>query len=344
MKTIRWGIIGCGDVTEVKSGPAFQKAQGSQLVAVMRRNAALAQDYAQRHGVPRWYAGAQGLLDDPEVDAVYIATPPNSHCAYTLAVAQAGKPVYVEKPMALNTGQCQEMIAACRAAGVPLFVAYYRRALPRFLKAKELVTNGAIGTLRFVEVLLAQPLQVHPPDQLPWRLRPEIAGGGLFVDLASHTLNFLDFVLGPVRRVVGFARNQAGAYPAEDIVSAAFEFENGVQATGMWCFSSFAAADHITFVGSAGKVTLSTFGAGPVLLETSAGSQQFDLPNPAHIQQPLIQQVVDALRGEGTCASTPESALRTTWVMDQLLREALEVINPGCQAGQTLHGRASGPT
>lgn len=321
MKTIRWGILGCGDVTEVKSGPGFQKAQGSQLVAVMRRNAALAQDYARRHGVPKWYDDAQALIHDREVDAVYIATPPSSHREYTLAAARAGKPVYVEKPMALNAFECQEMVAACQAAGVPLFVAYYRRALPRFLKAKELVAGGAIGDVRFVEVLLTQPLQVPSSDQLPWRLRPEIAGGGLFVDLASHTLDFLDFALGPIRRACGFARNQAGAYPAEDIVSAAFEFESGVQAVGTWCFSSFQAADRLAFVGSQGKVTLSMFASEPVQLETPQGTEVFDLPNPPHVQQPLIQQVVDQLLGAGACVSTGESAARTSWVMDQVLRE-----------------------
>jgi predicted dehydrogenase len=321
MKSIRWGIIGCGNVTEVKSGPGFQKAQGSKLVAVMRRNAILAQDYAQRHGVPKWYADDQALIHDPEVDAVYIATPPNSHRTYTLAVAQAGKPVYVEKPLALNAMECQEMVTACQVAGIPLFVAYYRRALPRFLKVKELVSNGAIGELRFVEIYLTQPLEIHPFDQFPWRLRPEISGGGLFVDLASHTLDFLDFVLGPVIRVNGFAHNQAGAYPAEDIVSAVFEFKNGIQAVGTWCFSSFEAKDRITFIGSGGKVTLSTFGNEPVQLETPSGMDVFDLPNPLHVQQPLIQQVVNELLGIGSCVSTGESALRTNWVMDQLLGE-----------------------
>jgi len=151
--------------------------------------------------------------------------------------------------------------------------------------------------------------------------RLEIAGGGLFVDLASHTLDFLDFVLGPVSRVCGFTRNQAGAYPAEDMVSAAFEFKNGVQAVGTWCFSSFESADRVTFVGSDGKVTLSTFGTEPVQLETPTGTEVFDLPNPPHIQQPLIQQVVNELLGVGSCVSTGESALRTNWVMDQLLME-----------------------
>ncbi|MFM8319643.1 MAG: Gfo/Idh/MocA family protein [Chloroflexota bacterium] len=321
MNLVRWGIVGCGDVTEVKSGPAFQKARGSQLVAVMRRSADLAQDYARRHGVPKWYADAQALIDDPEVDAIYVATPPDSHRDYTLAAARAGKPVYVEKPMALNAGQCLEMLDACRAAGVPLFVAYYRRALPRFLLARRLVTDGTIGEVRFVEVQLSQPQPALTPGQLPWRVLPEVAGGGYFVDLASHTLDWLDFVLGPLQRAAGFARNQAGAYPAEDLVSAAFEFQSGVQGVGAWCFTSFDACDRVTFVGSRGRVSLATFANQPVRLETAAGSQEFEIPHPPHVQQPLVQQVVDALLGLGECVSTGESALRTSWVMDQMLKE-----------------------
>jgi predicted dehydrogenase len=321
MRIIRWGIIGCGNVTEVKSGPGFQQTIGSQLVAVMRRDGALAEDYAKRHGVPRWYTDAQQLIDDPEVDAVYIATPPNLHHPYTLAAARAGKPVYVEKPMALNMAECQEMIAVCRAAGVPLFVAYYRRALPRFVKAKELIENGAIGSVRHVQISLSQPSQSNIPSKLPWRFLPEIAGGGLFVDLASHTLDFLDFALGPIKSARGFARNQAGNYPAEDIVSAAFEFENGILGTGIWSFNSFKATDQISLVGSTGKITLSTFEDKPLILETHSGSQSFDLPHPTHIQQPLIEQIVAELQGTGHCVSTGESAIRTTQVMDQLLAD-----------------------
>src|SRR3990170_2992673 len=258
MNPIRWGIIGCGDVTEVKSGPALQKADGSQLVAVMRRNGALARDYAERHGVARWYDDAQALIDDPEVDAVYIATPPYMHKAYTLAVARAGKPVYVEKPMALNAAECQEMIDACAVAGVPLFVAFYRRALPRFVKIKELVDSGVLGSLRYVEILLTQPDKPLADDEQPWRVQPEVAGGGHFVDLASHTLDFLDYVLGPVKDVRGFVRNQGATYPAEDIVSGSFEFESGVLGSGLWSFTTFDAADQVMIVGSAGKLTFAT--------------------------------------------------------------------------------------
>ena len=142
-RVIRWGIIGCGNVTEVKSGPGFQKAAGSALVAVMRRDAALARDYAARHGVPKWYDNAHALVNEPDVDAVYVATPPSSHREYALLAARAGKTVYVEKPMALNHAECLEMIAACRAAGTPLFVAYYRRAQQRFLTRQSRNQTGA---------------------------------------------------------------------------------------------------------------------------------------------------------------------------------------------------------
>lgn len=321
MQKVRWGIIGCGDVTEVKSGPGFQKAENSSLVAVMRRTGDLARDYAQRHNVPRWYDNAEDLVHDPEVDAVYIATPPAYHNEYVLLSARAGKPVYVEKPMALNYEECQSMLNACEAAQVPIFVAYYRRALTRFLKVKELIEAEAIGEIRFVTMTLYQQLApgLLRGEPLSWRVVPEIAGGGLFVDLASHMLDFLDFVLGPVTQVLGFAGNQAGKYPAEDIVSATLVFESGVQGVGLWCFSSFGRYDFTEIVGSEGKIAYSTFDSQPVVLTTPERVEEFSFQYPDHIQQPLIQTVVDELTGKATCPSTGESASRTTWVMDQIL-------------------------
>jgi predicted dehydrogenase len=322
MQIVRWGIIGCGDVTEVKSGPGFQKASNSSLVAVMRRSGALAREYAHRHGVPRWYDDAEALIHDPDVDAIYIATPPSSHKEYTLMSAQAGKPVYVEKPMALNFAECQAMIQACRVADVPLFVAYYRRALPRFLKIKQLVETQAIGQVRSVSIALYRPSDraAANPHETPWRVRPEIAGGGYFVDLASHMLDFLDYLFGPVRSVQGFASNQAQHYAAEDIVTGTFVFDSGVHGVGTWCFSGFQPIDQIEITGSEGKLAFATFDASPLVLTTGAGVTEFPIEYPAHIQQPLIQQVVDALNGSGACVSTGETAARTTRVMEQMLQ------------------------
>ena len=321
MRTIRWGIIGCGDVTEVKSGPALQQAANSALVAVMRRNGDLARDYARRHGVPRWYDDAGALIEDPDVDAVYIATPPSSHEEYVLRVARAGKPVYVEKPMARDFVECRDMVDACRAANVPLFVAYYRRALPRFLEIKSLIDTGAIGDVRYVSVTLLRPSDygVVAGAPLPWRVLPEIAGAGLFLDLASHMLDFLDFALGPIREARGIASSQARLYPAEDIVTATFRFASGAHGVGTWCFSAFESRDHTEIVGTEGMISYSTFESTPIVLTTRDGVTEMPIPNPPHIQQPLIQLIVNALNGEGTSPSTGETAARTSWVMDQML-------------------------
>lgn len=323
MKTIRWGIIGCGAVTEVKSGPALQKASGSTLVAVMRRTGELAKDYAHRHNVPKWYEKADDLINDPDVNAVYIATPPSSHMEYTLKSAQAHKPVYVEKPMALNYKQCKKMIDACKQAEVPLFVAYYRRALPRFLKVKEIIENGEIGKVRFVTITLYQKPAEDGLDnnKLPWRVIPEIAGGGKFADLASHTLDLLDYIFGPITGVKGNAANQAGLYKAEDIVTASLVFESGIYGTGVWSFSCFENYDMNIITGSKGKISFPTFDQAPIKLVNSHGTFEYSVENPVNIQQPLIQTVVDQLNCKGSCPSTGISASRTNWVMDQLLHD-----------------------
>ena len=132
--TIRWGIIGCGNVTEIKSGPAFNKVPGSKLVAVMRRDAEKARDYAHRHGVAKWYADADDLINDPEVNAVYIATPPSSHEAYAIRSLRAGKPVYLEKPMTTDAAAARRIESVARETGVKISIAHYRRAQPLFRK------------------------------------------------------------------------------------------------------------------------------------------------------------------------------------------------------------------
>jgi len=319
--TIRWGIIGCGNVTEVKSGPALQKARGSQLVAVMRRNGDLARDYAQRHGVPKWYNDADALIHDPEVDAVYIATPPSSHKDYTLAVAQAGKPVYVEKPMARTYAECQAMIAACEQVGAPLFVAYYRRMLPRFLKVKAWLDAGAIGEVRSVNTVLYRP--PSPEDcsgEKSWRLDSEIAGCGYFCDLGSHILDLLQYLLGPIELATGYATNQGGCYEAEDAVSATWLHANGVHGAGTWHFTTQHRVDRTEIVGTTGIIRYATFDDEPVVLESQEQTESVYIENPPHIQQPLIQTVVDTLLGRGECPSTGQTAALTNRVIDMILR------------------------
>src|SRR5215212_4023753 len=227
---MNWGIIGCGDVTEVKSGPGFQKADGSALVAVMRRDGTKARDYARRHGVPHAYDRAGDLIADPDVDAVYVATPPSSHCDLALRIAAAGKPCLVEKPMARNHAECVRMVDAFRKRNLPLWVAYYRRALPRFLTVRDSLGNGEIGRITSVHVQVTAPLLTG--GEAGWRVDPEASGGGIFFDLASHCFDLVDFLLGPVTAVSGLAVNTGGTYAAEDVTAAAFECEGGTVGTG----------------------------------------------------------------------------------------------------------------
>ena len=313
---------------EVKSAPAMKLIENSRLVAVMRRNSEKARDYANRHHVPKWYDDAEKLINDPEINAIYIATPPGSHPEYAIKAAQAGKPVYVEKPMARNYDECVTMINACKNASVPLFVAYYRRTLPHFLKVKEIIDQGIIGAVRAVNIVLTKPVE---PDIVTlsegnWRVDPEIAGGGYFYDLASHQLDFLDYALGPIVDAKGYTANQAGRYKAEDIVTAVFRFENGVLGTGSWCFtaSDSSDCDITTIVGSKGQVSYASFGKPEVTLEVAGKKKEiFSFELPAHVQQPLIQTVVDDLCGNGKCPSTGESAARTNFTMESIVKSII---------------------
>jgi len=325
MNTIKWGIIGCGDVTEKKSGPAFQNIEHSELVAVMRRDGEKAADYARRHNVPKWYDDADQLLNDPDVNAIYIATPPGSHEDYALKALRLGKPVYVEKPMARNAQECNEMVRVSRETGTPLFVAYYRRCLPYFLKVKELIDQKAIGDIRLVNIALCwppYPEEIGPEAAPRWRVNPEISGGGHFHDLASHQFDFLEFALGPIKSARGISRNQAGLYEADDVVMAAFEFESGVVGSGSWCFtgSKRHRTDETYLLGTEGKITFSFFEHFTIKVETQDITQEYELPYPPHVQQPLLKTIVAELRGEGNCPSTGESGAKANLILDWIVK------------------------
>jgi predicted dehydrogenase len=323
MKYIHWGIIGCGEVTEWKSGPAFSKVANSSLVAVMRRDPVKAEDYAHRHNVSKWYSDAELLINDPDVNAIYVATPPQSHAEYAVKAMRAGKPVYVEKPMAVSYKECVYMNQVSAETGIPLFVAYYRRSLPYFLKVKDLIDQQSIGKLLLINVRLFVPPRKADLEleKLPWRVKPDIAGGGYFYDMACHTLDVLDFIFGPIVDVSGVFANRAALYPAEDTVSASFKFEGGLPASGAWCFASpeNAKVDIIEILGTSGRIIFSTFDFLPIVLETQNGREEFLPPNPEHIQQCMIEAVVKCLCGDGTAPSNGISGARTNYVMDIIL-------------------------
>jgi len=328
MNEIKWGMIGCGNVTEKKAGaPAINKVPHSKLVAVMARKAEKAKDYAQRHDVAKWYDNVDDLINDAEVNAIYIATPPDVHLEYTRKAMQAGKPVYVEKPMARNFAECEEMNKISRETGVPLFVAYYRRTLPYFVKLKEMIDQKVVGDVRLINIALHwQPYdeEVGENPKPRWRVFPEISGGGHFHDLASHQFDFLEYAFGKIKIARGIARNQAGLYKADDVVVANFEFESGIVGNGSWCYTinKEQRIDQGQIIGSKGKITFSFFESSIIKVETASGIEEYNVPYPPHVQQPLLETIVKDLRGEGKCPSTGETGARANFIMDEITKKS----------------------
>ena len=324
MKQINWGFIGCGEVTEKKSGPAFNEVEGSQVVAVMSRSENKARSYAERHHIRKWYTDAQELIDDLDVNAIYIATPPSSHATFAIMAMRAGKPVYIEKPLAASYNDCIRINRISEQTGVPCFVAYYRRYLPYFQKVKEIIENGTIGKVINVQIRFSVPprdLDYKNEKELPWRLQPDIAGGGYFYDLAPHQIDLLQNIFGVITRAHGYPANRAHLYKAEDTVSACFFFENGVTGSGSWCFVGHESAkeDRIEVIGDKGSLSFSVFTYEPIVLITSEGKQSITVPNPSYVQLPMIKHVIEHLQGIGHCDCTSISATPVNWVLDRVL-------------------------
>jgi len=319
-KKIRWGIIGCGAVTEQKSGPAFNLAPHTELVAVMRRNAALAKDYAARHGIKQYYTNADELIADHHVDAVYIASPPASHKEIALKVAAAGKPCCVEKPMALNYQECQVMQDAFAAKNLTLFVAYYRRSLPRFRQIKEWIDKDYLGKIRVVNWQLYKP-----PNHLDlarknnWRTQPEISGGGYFVDLACHGINLFQWLVGDITAASGLTLNQQGLYPAEDAVTAQWIFANGALGSGCWNFAAYHREDKVSIIGEKGEIKFSVFMQEPIVLSAEKKNETLLIDHPKHIQYDHVANMSSHLLQQAIHPSLAADAAQTSWVMDCIL-------------------------
>lgn len=317
---VNWGIIGCGDVCEVKSGPAFNKVPNSKLVAVMRRDQEKVKDYAKRHNVPKYYTEAEDLIHDKEVNAIYIATPPLYHEAYTEQALKAGKPVYVEKPVTLNADSCERMIKASEQFDNKVSVAHYRRALPLFNKVKSLIKEGAIGNVRLIQLRVLQPpkskIITHTADA--WRVKPEISGGGIFHDLSPHQLDILYWIFGEPHEVYGRSLNQAKQYKAPDVTMLEAVYANEVYLNGIWAFNvaEVATDEFCEIIGDKGKIRFSFFKVSTIALTNESGAQIFEMDYPVNIQQPMIDAVTKYFRGEGPNPCSLEDALVTMRMMD----------------------------
>jgi predicted dehydrogenase len=322
MNKVNWGIIGCGDVTEIKSGPAFNKVKNSSLVAVMRRNSEKAKDYAQRHHVPKWYDNAASLLHDPDVNAIYIATPPSSHEEYTIAAIETGKPVYVEKPMSVNIASAIKMRNAANEKKAKLVIAHYRREQPYFKKIKQLLDEKVIGDTRFARLDFYRKLLSQEELGVPknaWRVNAAISGGGLFHDLAPHQLDLMYYFFGGIEHASGFSVNQSLLYNADDLVSGNILFKSGVVFNGLWCFNvdSRNEKDCCEIEAAEGKINFSVFGQQKLIVTKNNETEVISFKPLKHVQYPMIEKVVEYFLDEGPNPCSADEGTEVMWLMDQ---------------------------
>lgn len=326
MEKINWGMIGCGDVTEVKSGPAFNKVSNSSLVAVMSRSEERVKDYAARHHVPKWYTDAGKLINDEEVNAIYIATPPSSHKQYAQEAIAAGKHVYLEKPMTLNFSEAVTIADAAKAKNIKLVVAHYRREQPMFKKIKQMIAENVVGNISFATLQhYKKPLtkeEVSVPKNA-WRIDPSVAGGGLFHDLAPHQLDLMYYFFGDVDKAFGYAIDQTKTYGTDDLVTGNILFRSGVLFNGVWSFNSPAneEKDHCEIVGAEGKIAFAVFGEPKIFITKNGNTETILFDVLPHVQQPMINAAVEYFLGKRTNPCSPKEGAVVMKLMDQFTKK-----------------------
>lgn len=323
MENVNWGMIGCGSVTEVKSGPGLYKSNNSNLVAVYNRSHNKAVDYAKRHGVQKVYRTAEELLADETIDIVYIATPPNTHKEYAIDCLKAGKIPYIEKPVANSYEECLEIKKLSDELNIPVYVAFYRRGLDKFLKIKELLDNKEIGNVRFVYVTQNRPVEEDEldRDKLPWRVVPSISGGGKFLDMAVHVLDCLTLYFGEMESINGIVENKGGYYDAEDTVMATFKFKNGVVGAGTWCYVSDEQMNKVEIVGDKGRIVYDGLSVKRFSLIKEGQEQVFEFDNPEHVSMPYQQAIINELIGKEKSYADFEEAINVVKMTDMLLAD-----------------------
>lgn len=319
MEKICWGIIGCGNVTEVKSGPAFNKVEHSSLMAVSRRDLDKLADYVKRHHIPLSFTNALDLIQSEKINAIYIATPPDVREAYAIEAMQLGKPVYLEKPMALNLAACKRLKAASEKLGIKLSVAHYRRNLPLFMEVKNILEQGDIGAIKEVQITMLKKTDKAAKDPSNWRVDPSIAGGGYFYDLAPHQIDLVFYFFGKPKSFSGTSTNKAGLYKAEDFVQGTIELENGIVCKGLWDFSiNGEEKDEFLIIGEKGTIRFPVFG---LFIEVESNGQVKTIPfeAPKHNQQNHIQAVVNYFLDKGENPCSAEDAILSMEVMESFV-------------------------
>ena len=307
MQKVRWGLIGCGDISRKRVAPALRDAPRSELFAVARAQADLAEDFAREFGADKHYADWRELIADPEIDAVYIATPVDLHSEQTIAAAQAGKHVLCEKPMALTTEECDRAAEACDAASVKLGIAYYRRFYPVLDRIKEIITSGEVGEPVLAHINCFETFNPRPDEPRHWLIEKTRSGGGPMMDFGCHRIEVLLNLLGPIDGTLGFTDQVRLKRDVEDTAGAFFRFESGAHAALLVSHAAFESQDTLDIFCGKGSLHVSVLNEGELRVVTAGGTRSESHPPHANLHQPLVEDFVSALINDRAPAVGPDT-------------------------------------
>jgi predicted dehydrogenase len=325
LNSLRWGLIGAGDIVRKRVGEALRDGRGCELVAVSRARADLLEAFARELGAGRWHADWRDLVRDPEIDAVYVATPVHLHAEQTIAAAAAGKHVLCEKPMAMDGAECDRMIAACLAAGVRLGIAYYRHFYPAVIRAKELIATGTIGEPVFAQMIASEPFDPRPGGPRGWLVQRAQSGGGPMADFGCHRLEVLLHLLGPVAQVRGIAATVALDREVEDTAAALLRFDRG--ACAMIAVSNAAAdrQDTLDIFGTYGSIRTASLNSGDLVVQIGDVQRLESHPPPANVHAPLVEEFVDAVRSGRDPAVDGTAGRAVAVIQDEIYADATTI-------------------
>ncbi|MBN1466733.1 Gfo/Idh/MocA family oxidoreductase [candidate division KSB1 bacterium] len=318
LKKLNWGLIGCGDIARRRVAPALRDLTQCELVSVNRKDYGKAETFALEFGARKWIREWPELISDPEIDAVYIATPVHLHAEQTIAAVQAGKHILCEKPMALNLRECDAMIEAATANSVTLGVAYYRHFYPVIIRIKNIITRGDMGKIVSIQMNAASHFNALPGEPRYWLLVKEQAGGGPMMDFGCHRIEVLLNLVGPIVKVRSVVNQVSYAREVEDTASALFEFANGAHGSLFVSHAAFEAQDTLAIYGTRGSLHVHNLNRGDLRIVDDNGERLEEHPLPANPHAPLIDDFARAVSAGQNPGVTGHDGREVNVILDKI--------------------------
>jgi predicted dehydrogenase len=318
MKRVKWGLVGCGDISRKRVAPALLQLENSHLIGISRAHVDRLAEFALEFSVQRTFRDWRKLIDDSEIDAVYVATPVNLHAPITISAADAGKHVLCEKPMAISTSECDEMIAACRRNSVQLGIAYYRHFYPVLKRIRELIQSGEIGQPVIVQMNAFEFYNPSPDDPRYWFLKKEYAGGGPMFDFGCHRIQVLVDLLGPIKETRSSLKRLVFEREVEDTATAILEFASGTQATITVTHAANEAQDTLDIYGTEGSIRVENLNGGTIQIITDSSRREEAHPPHSNLHEPLIDDFATAILEERSPAVGGEQGREVNRILSEI--------------------------